>query len=168
MAITVYRTPQRRDDEVSVSTSGETLTINGQNFDLSGVDAPTEINSDFVAGPVFRLNGDVHVRVVQSYGAGETPPADDVMPEPPQEEQLLDALTARQIRLGLVLNGISLDQVGAAIDAIENDQDRAVAKVEWEWASSFERNHPLLQQVGASLGLSEDQIDAMWEQARIL
>lgn len=74
-------------------------------------------------------------------------------------------LTARQLRLGLVSNGFSLDQVEATIAAIEDPQARAVAQIEWEYASQFERDHPLLQQVGAALGLTEAQIDNMWQQA---
>lgn len=86
--------------------------------------------------------------------------------EPPPPPPLpLPTLTARQLRLGLILSGFALDQVEATIGAIENEQDRAIAKVEWEYASQFERNHPLLQQVGASLGLTEGQIDTMWQQA---
>lgn len=74
-------------------------------------------------------------------------------------------LTARQLRLGLVINGFGLDQVDTAIAAIEDQQQRAVAQIEWEYASQFERDHPLLQQVGAALGLTEEQIDVLWEQA---
>jgi len=87
-------------------------------------------------------------------------PEPEPAPEPP--------LTARQLRLGLVRNGFALDQVEATIAAIEDEQDRAVANVEWEHASQFERTHPLLRQVAAALGLSEGQIDAMWEQALAL
>lgn len=74
-------------------------------------------------------------------------------------------LTARQLRLSLVMNGFSLDQVGATINAIEDQQDRALANIEWDYASQFERSHPLIAQVGAALGLTEEQIDAMWVEA---
>jgi len=91
--------------------------------------------------------------------AGNTiPAADDVQPIAPP-------LTARQLRLGLVTNGFSLDQVEAAIAAIEDPQQRAVASIEWEYASQFERSHPLIAQVGAALGLTAEQIDQMWIEA---
>ncbi len=80
----------------------------------------------------------------------------------------LAALTARQLRLGLVLNGFSLEQVAATIEGIPVEQDRAMARVEWEYASQFERGHPLIAHVGAELGLTEAQIDAMWGQALTL
>ncbi|MCB5201872.1 hypothetical protein LH464_05190 [Neorhizobium sp. T786] len=75
------------------------------------------------------------------------------------------ALTPRQLRLGLVTNGFSLDQVDGVINAIEDPQHRAIAMIEWRDASQFERDHPLIAQVGAALGLTGDQIDGMWEQA---
>jgi hypothetical protein len=75
---------------------------------------------------------------------------------------VLAPLSARQLRLGLVSNGISLSQVEATIDAIENQQDRDVARIEWEYASQYERDHPLIDQIGAALGLTPEQIDDMW------
>lgn len=77
-------------------------------------------------------------------------------------------LTARQLRLGLVANGISLSSVEAAIDAIEDPTDREVARIEWEYATTFERSHPLVNQIGAALGLTPEQIDDMWAEAAAL
>jgi len=83
--------------------------------------------------------------------------------EPPPEP--LRPLTARQLRLGLVTNGISLSSVEAAIDAIEDETEREVARIEWEYATTFERSHPLIEQVGSALGLTPEQIDDMWAEA---
>jgi len=55
--------------------------------------------------------------------------------------------------------------VEAAIDAIEDETDREVARIEWEYATTFERSHPLVNQIGAALGLTPEQIDAMWAEA---
>jgi hypothetical protein len=77
-------------------------------------------------------------------------------------------LSARQLRLGLVLNGFELNQVETAIDAIDDAQSRAIARVEWEYASLFERDHPLLIDVGVALGLSPEDIDEMWLRAALL
>lgn len=116
----------------------------------------------------FLLDGDesfapVDHPAIQAWEASGGVIAEDTAPEP-----AIPPLTARQLRLGLVLNGLSLEQVEATIDGIDDPQDRAVAKIEWEYASQFERDHPLLQQVGAALGLTEEQIDSMWEQALTL
>jgi len=84
-------------------------------------------------------------------------------PPPP-----MPALTSRQLRLGLVLNGISLSSVEAAIDAIEDPTDREVARIEWEYASQFVRDHPLISQIGTAIGLTPAQIDTMWQEAQSL
>lgn len=81
-----------------------------------------------------------------------------VAPDP----EPLPPLTARQLRLGLIAAGITLSSVEAAISGIEDATDREIAKVEWEYASQFERDHPLIGQVGAALGLTPGQIDAAW------
>jgi len=86
--------------------------------------------------------------------------------EPPPEP--LRPLTARQLRLGLVLNGISLSSVETAIEAIEDPTDREVARIEWKYTTTFERSHPLVNQIGAALGLTPEQIDAMWTEAATL
>lgn len=86
MGIQIYRTPARRDDKLSFSVSGETLKINGVNYDLSEVGDPTQIDNDFVSGQVYRLNGDVHVLLVAPYKAGEAPIEADLMPDPPPPE----------------------------------------------------------------------------------
>lgn len=84
-------------------------------------------------------------------------------PEPPT--LAFPPLTARQLRLGLVASGISLAAVEAAIDAIEDAADRELARIEWEYASQFERDHPLIEQVGAAVGLSIQQINDAWLEA---
>lgn len=75
---------------------------------------------------------------------------------------ILPPLTARQLRLGLVTNGFSLEQVDVVIRAIGDPQQRALSQIEWAYASQFERRHPLIAEVGAALGLSAEQIDTMW------
>ena len=80
----------------------------------------------------------------------------------PIGERSFDVITPRQIRLALLQNNIDL----AAIDAaVSNNQ---VAKVEWEYASYVNRNHPLVEQLGQQLGLSAAQIDALFEMAKTL
>ncbi|WDZ75440.1 hypothetical protein PWG15_12515 [Ensifer adhaerens] len=71
-------------------------------------------------------------------------------------------LTARQLRLGLVKNGFSIVQVDAALDAMPDGQEKDEAKIEWQYAGNFERDHPLLTTIAAQLGISAEQFDAMW------
>lgn len=77
----------------------------------------------------------------------------------------LAPLTRRQLRLGLLANGITTAAVEAAIAAIPDEMDRAVAEIEWADASTYERNHHLIEMVGGALGLTQEQIDTMWEEA---
>jgi len=77
-------------------------------------------------------------------------------------------LTRRQLRLGLLANGITTAQVEAAIAAIPNEIERETAQIEWADASQYERTHPLVDQIGAAMSLSSEQIDAMWMAAAAL
>lgn len=78
------------------------------------------------------------------------------------------ALTARQLRLGLVGNGFSLAQVDAAIDALPDGAEKEMARIEWQYAGEFKRDHPLLMTIAAQLGISAEQFDAMWVAAQKL
>ena len=85
--------------------------------------------------------------------------------ELPTAEQIrakMPSVTARQFRLGLVDSGLATAQVTAAIEAIPGRDERETAAIEWEYASEFDRSHPLIAAIGAALGLTEDQIDAIW------
>ncbi|OAP35812.1 hypothetical protein AU381_16635 [Sinorhizobium glycinis] len=84
---------------------------------------------------------------------------------PPTSEQLrasMPPLTARQLRLGLLEGGISPSQVSAAIVAMPTGADKDRAQIEWEYAVTVGRTHPLISNIGAALGLTDEQIDAMW------
>lgn len=86
-------------------------------------------------------------------------------PDPPTPEEIrqhMPPLTARQFRLGLVEAGISPSTVTTTIAAMPAGPDRDKAQIEWEYATTFNRMHPLIATVGAALGLSDVQIDAMW------
>lgn len=83
MSIILYRTPQYSTAEVEVSVSGEVLTINGEDFDLSGLQGRFSVESPYVTGFAFRLGDDIHVKVVQPYSGEEEPVEDEAMPEPP-------------------------------------------------------------------------------------
>lgn len=77
-------------------------------------------------------------------------------------DPVLPPLTARRLRLGLVAHGIVTESVTAAIAGIADEAERRVAMIEWEYATEFDRDHPLIAEVGGALGLTSEQIDAMW------
>lgn len=62
-------------------------------------------------------------------------------------------ISARQVRLILLQQGL-LETVGAMIE----QQEEAV-RIEWEYATEFRRDNPLLTGLAANLGLTDEQID---------
>lgn len=72
-------------------------------------------------------------------------------------------ITRRQLRLTLLAHG-HLAAVEPAIAALP-EPDRSVALIEWQDASEYRRDHPLIAQIGAALDLDAASIDAMWREA---
>ena len=81
------------------------------------------------------------------------------------EVSVPESVSARQIRLWLINNGIQLSQVEDAINNIEDPITRETVKVEWEYAPYVERNHPMLVPLAQALGLTEQQINIAFIQA---
>lgn len=68
--------PQRRDDTLEASVSGEVLTLNGTAFDLSAVTEGGTLNvpgCDWIAGPVTRVGGDIIVELIVPHGPDAPP-----------------------------------------------------------------------------------------------
>lgn len=68
-------------------------------------------------------------------------------------------ISARQVRLWLIDNNISLTSVESAIDTIVDEKLREKTRVEWEYAPYIERTHPLINSLAQYLGLTSEQID---------
>jgi len=69
------------------------------------------------------------------------------------------SISPRQIRLWFIQNNIPLATVENAINGIEDVVLRETTKVEWEYSPYVERNHPMINNLGAILGLTPEQID---------
>lgn len=78
----------------------------------------------------------------------------------------LTPLNAAQFRLGLLNHGL-LHQVDDAIAALD-EPERAAAEIEWEYRTSFHRDNPLVVALSAHIGLTDEQIDDMWLEAKDL
>lgn len=78
------------------------------------------------------------------------------------------SISARQIRLWLVGHGYTLAQVEQAIDAIPDQQQREMVRVEWEYAPHVERTHPMLIPLAAALGLDEAAVNQAFLEAAAL
>lgn len=91
------------------------------------------------------------------------------------EEELYQELSAwresasismRQCRRVLFNSGL-LDSVEPTINALP-EPDRSVALIEWNSAGTVERLSPMVSMLGASLGMSEAQLDDLFKYAMTL
>lgn len=98
------------------------------------------VTVDFVGSPAER-------------GLSPTPPL--APPAPPPD------LTARQLRLGLLEIGIKPSDVTAAIEQLPSP-DKERAEIEWEYANTFQRDHPLITVLANHFGLSKEAVDKAW------
>ncbi len=87
----------------------------------------------------------------------------DALPaEPAPLLPVLPPLTRRQLRLALLSIGVTAEDVEAHISDITDPVDRAAAMIEWEDATHYKRDHPLVADVAASMALPPAQVDALW------
>jgi hypothetical protein len=78
---------------------------------------------------------------------------------------LVDTVTATQVRLWLFRRGISLDAIRAMIESIPDEAVRGESLIQWEYAPYVERSHPIVAAIGQSLGLTQEGIDAAFLEA---
>lgn len=75
-------------------------------------------------------------------------------------------ITPKQLRLVLIENGINNESIEAAIASIADETTREVASIEWNYATSYQRNNENLILIATDLlGLDALKIDAMWIEA---
>lgn len=70
-------------------------------------------------------------------------------------------ITSRQIRLGLILSGISLDEITSALNTLP-EPTKSLAITEWEYSTLFDRKDELVASVGQMLGWTAEQLDDLW------
>ncbi len=83
----------------------------------------------------------------------------------PTDQQGFPILTAVQLRLGILGAGISLADIDAAIAAIPDQLQRVRVETYWQYATQFERSHPLMAGMIQFIGLTTEQADAIWRAA---
>ena len=86
--------------------------------------------------------------------------------EPTLEERraAIAPVTPRQARLALLEAG-KLADVDAALATLPSPQKEA-AQIEWEYATEVQRGSALIASLGPALGLDDDAVDALFENAR--
>ena len=80
----------------------------------------------------------------------------------PTDASGFPVLTAVQLRLAILTAGLDVD---AAIAAIPDAQQRVRVETYWQYATSFERSHPLIAGMVQLLGLTDADADALWRTA---
>ena len=78
---------------------------------------------------------------------------------PPALEELRESfptLSPRQVRLGLLSIGVTNALVEVALG-----EDEA-ALIEWHYATSIERSHPLVDSLADHFELPPEQVDSLW------
>lgn len=94
-------------------------------------------------------------QVEYNIATGETVQT-EYTPEPYVAEIVYKDITARQLRLALLSIGIQEADVDMKL---VNDP---AGMVEWKYASSYKKSHPLIAGLSASFGLQTEQVNSLW------
>jgi len=89
----------------------------------------------------------------------------ELQPAPPAP--VPQSVSMRQARLALLQAGL-LDQVDAAIAAIEDPTARREAEITWNYSTEVDRDDLLVAQLAATFGLTPTQVDDLFRQAATL
>lgn len=124
---------------------------------------PTQEEVDVSVNSILNTAQDIPVNTVDSLSLKVQNLASEVSSLNPSISG--QRVSARQVRIWLVRNGISLDYVENAIDSITDPIVRDITKVEWEYAPYIERTHPMLPILAQALGLNENILDQAFTEA---
>ena len=80
---------------------------------------------------------------------------------------IIPDVTPRQIRLALIQSGVVLSSIDATIAAMPQPS-QSLAQITWEYSTAFERSNPLVAEIGAMMGWTSAQLDALWHLAGTL
>lgn len=90
-----------------------------------------------------------------------TPPK----PEPIPVDPLTRPISRVQFKAVLRIAGL-YDSVAQAIEAIPDPVQKAVARAKFEDSDSYDRDDPLFVMLAPAIGVTDEQIDALWLQAQ--
>jgi NADH dehydrogenase/NADH:ubiquinone oxidoreductase subunit G len=107
-----------------------------------------------------------HEAVLDENGAIATEAHDEIIPAnyaysiTEQAEPIAD-ISPRQIRLALLSLGLTELTIDSAIGNLESPT-KEQAMIAWKYSTSFKRDVPIIAAIGKLLGLSSEQLDALW------
>ena len=112
------------------------------------------MNAQYISDTVIRV-GDTFIPVdpANSDYAALIASGEPIEPAATPAPVVPASVTPRQVRLLLLSQGLL-----ANVEAMIAESDDAT-KITWQYASEFRRNDPLLEGLGAQLGLTSEQID---------
>lgn len=97
------------------------------------------------------------VRVNDDEGGSSLAFSQDLYDSRPVPVQVI-TVTMAQARKALILSGVSMMDVEAALASIPDDTARALAQADWEYSTTVRSNSPLVQSIGAQLDLDIDSL----------
>lgn len=74
--------PQRRDETLTITKSGDSLTLNGETFNFSSLaeGVVQDVSCEWIVGPVARTGSDISLTLILPHGPN--PPQHVAFPEP--------------------------------------------------------------------------------------
>lgn len=154
-----YSNNQIEDFEMEVALAGASIADIVTSFNAAAIEQRDASVAALTVAQDALAVSEAKVASLQAQIDAYTPPV-VVAPMVP------GSVTMRQARLAL-LGADLLGLVDAAIAALPSPQKEA-AQIEWQYASTVERNSGLLPAMGAALGLTDEQLDALFETAKTL
>jgi hypothetical protein len=97
--------------------------------------------------------------------ASGTPVADYVPPPIEDVRRWMTPVTQRQMRMELLANGITGNDIADAINKITDQHERERARIEFEYAEGFSRNNPSVIAVLKLLSYDDKKIDTFYKKA---
>ena len=72
------------------------------------------------------------------------------------------SVSMKSARKALILAGIPMATINAAFDAIPDETQKELAKVDWEFSSVVRRDSPLVASMASALGLTDAEVDGLF------
>jgi hypothetical protein len=120
-----------------------------------GLIADTDNGSNLTVGTPYNETSIIWADI-QAFGEENIAPYTPPAPEP------VTSVTMRQARLALLGAGL-LDTVNASVSSMT-----PADQIEWQFASTVERNSPLVSNLAIGLGLTEEGLDQLFLTASTL